>query len=87
MKQKDEPGACWLYFVHLHGEVRDLVQPLHVLVVRGVPQGRVAQEQAAQHVRVAPGEHLGELAVGVNEQRRRNKTRVGLFVQLKNARR
>lgn len=50
---------------HLHGEVRDLVQPLDVLVVRRVPKGGVAEEQAAQDVGVTPGEHLGELEGGV----------------------
>lgn len=64
-RTKDEIEAHSILFAcssgHLHGEVGDLVQPLDVLVVRRVPQGRVAQEQAAQHVRVTPREHFGEL--------------------------
>lgn len=55
---------------HLHGVVRDLVQPLDVLVVRRVPQGGVAEEQPAQDVGVAAGEHLRELRRTI----RRNET-------------
>lgn len=60
----NECTACYMNndrMRYLHGVVRNLVQSLHVLVVRSVPQRRVTQEQSAEHVRVPAREHLREL--------------------------
>lgn len=64
---KRKPG--WYIYTrgrsaYLHGEVRDLIEPLHVLVVGRVPEGGVPQEQPAQHVSVPPREHLRKLKRG-----------------------
>lgn len=46
---------------YLHGEVSDLVDALHVLLMGRVPERGVPQEQTAQDVRVSPRQHFREL--------------------------